>query len=69
MKPETVSSTEFGVELSMLNNKLSLDLSIYDMTTKDLIYNVPVPAATGYSFFKQNIGEVQNKGVEVNLGS
>ena len=69
LKPETVSSTEFGVELSMLNNKLSLDLSIYDMTTKDLIYNVPVPAATGYSFFKQNIGEVQNKGVEVNLGA
>jgi len=69
LKPETITSTEFGVELSMLNNKLSLDLSIYDMTTKDLIYNVPVPAATGYSFFKQNIGEVQNKGVEVNLGA
>lgn len=69
LKPEKVTSTEFGLEFAVLDNKLNVDLSIYDITTTDLIYNVPVPAATGYSFFKQNIGEVSNKGIEINLGA
>ena len=69
LKPETVTSSEFGLELSMLNNRVSLDLSVYDMTTTDLIFNVPVPAATGYSYFKENIGEVTNKGVELAINA
>ena len=68
LKPESVTSTEFGLELNLLNNRLNADLSIYDITTTDLIFNVPVPAATGYSFFKENIGEVSNKGVEILIG-
>ena len=44
------------------------DRSIYDISTTDLIFSVPVPAATGYSFFLENVGEVTNKGVEINLG-
>ncbi|MDA7808245.1 SusC/RagA family TonB-linked outer membrane protein [Flavobacteriaceae bacterium] len=66
--PETVTSTEFGLELSALENRLSFDISIYDMSTIDLIFNVPVAPATGFSFFKENVGKVQNKGVEINLG-
>ena len=50
LKPEKVTSTEFGLEFAVLDNKLNVDLSIYDITTTDLIYNVPVPAATGYLF-------------------
>ena len=67
LKPETVTSTEFGLELSMLDNRLGIDISIYDITTTDLIFNLPVPAATGYRFSKTNIGEVQNKGLEINI--
>ena len=68
LKPETVASTELGLELSMLSNRLTLELSYYDMTTTDLIFNVPVPAATGFSFFKENVGEVTNNGIEITLG-
>jgi len=68
LKPENVESTEFGIELAMFNNKLSLDLSVYNIKTTDLIFRVPVPAATGYSFYLENVGEVTNKGVEVSVG-
>lgn len=68
LKPETVTSIDFGIELSMLENRLSLDVSVYDITTTDLIFDVPVPAATGFSFFKENIGKVTNKGLEITLG-
>ncbi len=69
LKPETITSSEFGLELGLLNNKLTLDLSIYNMSTKDLIFDVPVPAATGFAFSRDNIGEVTNKGVEIALGA
>ena len=40
LKPETVTSSEFGLELSMLNNRLNLDVSVYDITTEDLIFDI-----------------------------
>jgi len=69
LKPETVTSSEFGLELSMLNNRLTLDVAVYEMETKDLIFDVPVPAATGYRFNRENIGLVTNKGLEIALGA
>ena len=69
LKPETVTSTEFGLELSMLSNKLTLDVTVYDMETKDLIFDVPVPASTGFLFNRSNIGLVSNKGLEIALGA
>ncbi|MCM4154980.1 SusC/RagA family TonB-linked outer membrane protein [Gramella sp. AN32] len=68
LKPESVQSTEFGIEFNMFNNRLYGDLSIYSIRTTDMIYNVPVPFATGYSFFKENVGEVRNNGIEFLLG-
>ena len=69
LRPETVTSTEFGIELSMLSNKLTLDVTVYDMETKDLIFDVPVPASTGFLFNRSNIGLVTNKGLEIGLGA
>ena len=69
LKPETVTSSEFGLELSMLSNKLTLDLTVYDIETKDLIFDVPVAASTGYTFNRSNIGLVSNKGLEIALGA
>ena len=69
LKPENIASSEFGLELAMLNNKLSLDVSVYNVTTTDLIFDVPVPAATGYQFNRTNIGEVTNKGLEIVFGA
>jgi len=69
LKSEIVTSSEFGLELSMLNNRLTLDVSVYDMTTEDLIFDIPVPAATGFQFSRENIGKVSNKGLEIALGA
>ncbi|TDN95674.1 TonB-linked SusC/RagA family outer membrane protein [Salegentibacter sp. 24] len=68
LKPESVRSTEFGVEFNMFKNRLYGNFSIYEIVTKDMIFNVPVPFATGYSFFKENVGEVKNNGFEIMIG-
>ena len=69
LKPETITSTEFGLELSMLQNRLTLDVAVYDISTEDLIYDIEVPTATGYKYERSNIGLVSNKGVEIALGA
>ncbi|MEC7265481.1 MAG: SusC/RagA family TonB-linked outer membrane protein, partial [Bacteroidota bacterium] len=68
LKPESVKSMEFGAEARLFTNRLYLDFSLYNITTNDMIYDLPVPAATGYNYYKSNIGEVQNKGVEFLIG-
>ena len=68
LKPENIESTEVGLELSLLDNNLTFDFAYYNISTTDMIFSVPVPAATGYSFFLENVGEVTNQGVELLLG-
>jgi TonB-linked SusC/RagA family outer membrane protein len=68
LKPETQKSWEAGLEASLFNNRLTLDLSVYQSNTVDQIFNVPQSASTGYSFAQVNAGELENKGIEVVLG-
>lgn len=69
LKPEKIISSEFGLEFKMLNNRLYGDFSIYDIKTKDLIFDVDIPKSTGYDKERTNIGEMQNKGIEFMLGA
>jgi len=67
LKPETQKSTEFGIEASFFQNRLTLDASVYQSNTEDQIFLVPQSTSTGYSNSQINAGEVQNKGVEIAL--
>jgi len=68
LKPELIGELEFGVEGRFFNNKLSADISIYNKTTNDLIISRPLDPSTGYTSTQTNIGEIENKGVEIDLG-
>ena len=68
IRPEQSSSLEGGIELSMFNNRLYADLSLYKISSTDLIMEIPVPAATGYTKFHTNVGEITNSGFEMLIG-
>lgn len=68
LKPEDIQSTEFGLEFKMFNNRFYGDLSYYNISSKDLIFDVPVDPGTGYDSFRQNVGEITNKGYEILIG-
>lgn len=68
LKPENIASLEFGIEGRMFLDRIFFDIGLYQIRTTDQIYDVPVPAATGYSTFRENIGEMLNKGIEVLIG-
>jgi TonB-linked SusC/RagA family outer membrane protein len=68
LKPESVTSGEIGLEFRMLKSRLYGDFSYYSINSKDLIFDVPVPQSTGYDKFRENVGEMTNKGFELLIG-
>ncbi len=67
LKPETTTSIEAGLEMTMLQKRLGFDLAYYKNNTVDQILPVAVSTATGYSFKYVNAGEIQNAGWELTL--
>ncbi|MFZ9056948.1 MAG: TonB-dependent receptor domain-containing protein, partial [Flavobacteriaceae bacterium] len=68
LKPERIDELEFGIEGRFLNSRLSMDLSIYNKITKDLIINRRLDPSTGFTSTQTNVGKIENKGVELDLG-
>jgi hypothetical protein len=68
LKPERIDEIEFGIEGRFLNSRLSMDLSIYNKITKDLIINRRLDPSTGFTSTQTNVGKIENKGVELDLG-
>lgn len=58
-----------GFELGLFNNRVRLEGDFYDSQSIDLLLNVPIPTITGYSSQMQNIGKVQNRGMEFTLNT
>lgn len=67
LKAETTTSIETGFDVSLLSGRANLSFTYYNKTTKDLIYNVSVTGATGYTSVYVNAGEMNNRGFEVSL--
>lgn len=68
LKSESTSSTEAGLDAAFFNNRVRLDLSVYNTNSIDQILKVDVTAATGYNQKLMNAGKINNKGIEVQLG-
>ncbi len=58
---------EGGVEARFLNNRLGVDLSVYDRQSSDLIVDLNLDPATGFTNTTINAAELQNRGVELGL--
>ena len=67
LKPEEVTSTEVGLELRMFKNRVNLDATYYDAKTRDQILAVDISTASGFDSALINAGEIENKGVELQL--
>jgi TonB-linked SusC/RagA family outer membrane protein len=67
LKPFNVQTTEFGFEVRTLNNRLGFDFTYYAKKTKDDILDAAVSITSGYRGTTVNVGEMTNKGIEVQL--
>ena len=65
--PFEKNETEFGFDIRMLDNRLSLDATYYDNETVGDIVGVSASATSGYGSALANLGEINNSGVELLL--
>ncbi|MDR0542349.1 MAG: TonB-dependent receptor, partial [Dysgonamonadaceae bacterium] len=66
---EKTASWNFGLDFGFLNDRLSGSIEYYNMSTHDMIMNQRLPEFTGFSKITTNLGQVDNRGIEISLQS
>ncbi|GAA5222336.1 TonB-dependent receptor [Membranihabitans marinus] len=64
---EKLRTTNIGVDVGFYNGKFQLTADVYKSVSSNLLLNVQIPQTTGFSSAIQNIGSLENKGVELDL--
>lgn len=67
LKHELHEEFELGVEGRFLNNKVTLDLSLYQKKSSDLIIDLDLDPSTGFTNSTINAAEIENKGIEAQI--
>lgn len=62
---EKTDKYDFGIETQLFNERLTLDFDYYYEKTFDLVNDVSLSNTSGFSTYKNNMGEVENKGFEL----
>ena len=69
LKWEKNLTSNLGIDLSFLNNRIQLTVDAYKNTAEDLLLAVQIPPTNGYTMQLQNIGSTSNKGIEFQLNA
>ena len=69
LKWEVSKQVNLGVDIGLFHNRIFMQLDLYRSTTSDMLLNTIVPSTLGVSRMLQNIGSVENKGIEFNIVS
>ena len=67
LKWETAISTDFGLDLDLLQSKLSFTADFFERRTKNMIALLPVPDYVGQGPASANVASLRNRGVELAL--
>ena len=67
LRPERTTSFEVGADVRFLSGRLGVDFTLYQSNSADQILNVPISNATGYTRIATNAGEIENRGIELQL--
>lgn len=69
LKPERQREVEVGFDVSTFNDRAALSFTYYDQYTKDLLLSRPFSPSTGVGSVLDNVGELSNKGIELQLNT
>lgn len=67
LKWETSTEYNAGIDFGFLGGRISGSLDVYQKTSKELLFDVPLPLVSGGGTLTSNIGSVRNRGVEISL--
>ncbi len=66
---EEAREVNLGIDYSLFNNRLSGSIDVYQRNNTDLLLNRPLVETSGFSSITENIGEVENRGIEFDVRS
>ncbi|GGH00130.1 SusC/RagA family TonB-linked outer membrane protein [Mucilaginibacter phyllosphaerae] len=66
---ETTKQFDIGLDLAVLNNRLTFTYDYYNKRTTNLLFNLPVAQESGFSNFIDNVGDLQFWGHEFTVTS
>jgi len=66
---ERTAEVNLGLDLGLLNNKITFTADFYQSRTKSLLLNLNIPNSSGFTSTIANVGKVQNKGFELSLNT
>ena len=69
LKWETTYQYDLGLDLSMFGERVNLTADIYYKDTRDMLYKATLSSQSGYTEQWQNLGRVENKGLEISLNT
>jgi TonB-linked SusC/RagA family outer membrane protein len=58
---------EVGVEAGFFDSRITVDAGYYNRKTYDLLLNEPLSPTAGFQTFGNNVGSMQNKGIELTM--
>jgi TonB-dependent starch-binding outer membrane protein SusC len=64
---ERVQQQDIGIDYSFFNDRVSGSVDYFVKTSKDLLLDLSLPQTSGFSSITSNVGEVQNKGIELEI--
>ncbi|HYE54580.1 MAG TPA: SusC/RagA family TonB-linked outer membrane protein, partial [Chitinophagaceae bacterium] len=65
---EKNQTTNVGIDFGFFENRINGSVELYQKLTKDLLLGQQVQWTTGFTSFTQNVGSIENKGIEVTIG-
>lgn len=66
---EKSKTTDIGLDMGLLNNRITLIFDYYNRVTSDLLTNLTLPSYTGFGSVRTNLGSFQNRGFEFTVNA
>ena len=66
---EYTKLTNIGLDFGFFKSRLNINADYYIRKTTDLLYAFPLPHYTGFTTATSNIGDLENKGFELNINT
>ncbi|SEO55778.1 TonB-linked outer membrane protein, SusC/RagA family [Niastella yeongjuensis] len=67
LKWQKTNNYDVGVDLGLLHDRLYVSGRYYEKITHGMLADITLPPSTGFSSYKENLGDIKNTGVEMNL--
>ena len=67
LKWQRTQNYDIGADIGLWDDRIALTFRYYYKHTRDMLADITLPPSTGFGFYRDNLGDIENKGVEVGL--